>query len=660
MAISKDDSDKKYADIVRKRYNKAKELIDPVFERVEINRNLYKGFLQTDDQYEWDYSLVDNQVFPLVRNYIARSNPAMTKVRLEARKQEDFEKREVNQDFVNWEINELNLTQLFCRAFFSNYLAGKAYFKSGWKYDPRVIVKNGSYEYEMRPLINRADLKFVRFNNILIPNRNIPILMEQPYVLEPQQIRVGDMIKDNETFGYEYWDKSFIAKLKKAGVSGKILDYEAEVVQDSDTLDEMTFRSATFPAVCMMTLEGDVIYVPLTGDTTTVINKNRENIYWHGHYPYIDMTAFPEDDEYFPMAVVDAVGDMGIAGTEVLNQTLTNIRALNNNMWITGASEASTPDYMFKQRPSGIIRVAGDPTGVVPVRPTDGTGSMLRVGQEISTKFERTGGISSLYSSGAQDQNINQTARGAQLIDKNIENNVKMILDLFGEQVLKRMGNDFCELNAQYVTEEQTFAITGKKGVRELVTIAPEQVTANFDVYTYPEAMIKQTPASRQASLQNTITTLLNVELQSKGAVSIDITPVVTALLDATPEMENIDNVMTALDEKADRDFAMLQRGQLPEIKVRDAHKDLIMAISIKYEETGTTYPPEVDEVFTKYIESHLKYIQAAQEVQQMINPPAPVVPGVPPTGGPGALPGTTTGTGETTPYNLNPLIAAQ
>lgn len=614
--------DEKYADIIRQRYNKAKELTEPVFEKVEINRNLYKGYMEIDSQYEWDYSLVDNQVFPLIRNYIARANPAMTKVRLEARKPEDFEKRQINQDFVNWEINELELTSLLTRGYFSNFIAGKAYYKSGWRYDPRVIVTKDGYNYEMRPLINRADLKFVRFNNILVPNRNIPTLMDQPYVLEVLQLRVGDMLKDNEIYGYEYWDKKFLAKLKKYGVTGKVLDYEADTVMDSDTMDEMTFQSATFPAVCMHTLEGDVLYVPLTGDTSQIINKNRENPYWHGHYPYIDMTAFPEDDEYYAMSVVDAVGDLGIAGTEILNQILTNGRSSNNQMWITGASEATTPDWMFTWRPNGIIRTAGDPSGTIPVRTQDTTSSLLRIGQEISTKFERTGGISSLYSSGAPSKSINQTARGAQIISQNIETNIQMILDLFGEQVLKRIGNDFCELNAQYVTEEQTFAITGKKGVRELVTIDPSVVSANFDVYTYPEAMVKQTPASRQASLQNTITVLQTVELQSKGAVQMDLTPVVDALIDATPEMENVENVMTSIDEKSERDFAMLERGQMPEIKVRDSHKDLIMAISVKFEESGKQYLPEIEELFTKYIESHVRYLQASQEVQQMIVPP--------------------------------------
>lgn len=619
--MTSSDKDKKYAEITYRRYKKARELSQTVFDRVELNRNLYKGNIQVDDTYEWDYTLVDQQVFPLIRNYIARSNPAMTKIRLEARKKEDFEKRKINQDFVNWEINELPLSTLLTRAFFSNYIAGKAYFKTGWKYDPRIVVKKDEYEFEMRPLINRADLRFVRFNNVLPANRNIPNLEEQPFMFELIQLRVGDMIKDNETYGYEYWDEKWLKKIKEKGISGKPLDYEADFVKDADTKEEMAYRAATFPAVCMHTLEGDVIYLPLD-ESDTILNKKRENEYWHGHYPYIDMTAFPEDDEYFSMAVVDAVGDTQIASTEVLNQLLTNIRSINNNMWITGASEATTPDYMFKQRPSGIIRVAGDPNAVVPIRPVDSTTSILRVSQDLQTKFERTGGISSLYSSGAPSRTINQTARGAQIIDQNIETNIKMILDLFGEQVLKKLGDHFLSLNAQYVTEEQSFAVTGKKGIRELITITPEEVTANFDVYTYPEAMVKQTPASRQASLQNFLTGVVT-QAQQLG-VEIDATPVIEALVDSYPEMENIEDIVISLDEKAERDFTMLFRGQMPEIKVRDPHKELVMAVSVKFEEVEAELPEDIKELFDEYAEKHMRYIQAEQEINQMSQPQIP------------------------------------
>ena len=671
----KPDQNRKYAEIIRKRYNDAKALCQEPFDRVELNRNLYKGILTLDDTYEWDYSLVDQQVFPLIRNYIARSNPSMTKIRLEARNPSDFERRKVNQEFVNWEIGELDLTSMLVRAFFSNYLAGKAYFKTGWKYDPRIIITRGEAAYEMRPLINRADMKLVRFNNILIPNRNIPDLQEQPYILELMQLTPGEMLKDNETYGYEYWDKEFIDKLRKSGVTSKPLAYEAEFVKDADTIvkkddaaSEMAFRAAPFQVVCMHTKEGEVFYMPLSGDSDDqVINKNTENIYWHGKYPYIDMTAFPEDDEYFSMSVVDAVGDTQIASTEVLNQLLTNIRSINNNMWISGAPAATTPDYMFKQRPSGIIRVAGDPGMIVPIRPQDSSASMLRTSQELNTKFEKIGGISSLYSSGAGSKQVNQTARGAQIIDQNIEQNIQMIMDLFGEQVLKRMGDHFVALNAQYVTEEQTFAVTGKKGVRELIAINPDEVSANFDVYTYSESMIKQTPASRQASLQNLAATL-NREFVPNGVV-VDMVPIAENLIDSYPDMENVDDVVVSVDEKGKRDVLMLERGQMPEIKVRDPHMELSQYATLHFEDNQQNYQEDVAALFTQYVEKHIRFITSEQEIKQLSAPVVPQVSspdalaGALDVGAPGAQGDTengeipdSEGTGDTPGYNLGAI----
>jgi hypothetical protein len=611
------------ADLVFRRYKKAKELCQPVFDRVEANRNHYKGIMNIPDAYEWDYTLVDQQVFPLIRNYIARSNPAMTKIRLEHRKGEDIEKRQVNQDFVNWEINELPLTTLLTRGFFSNYLAGKAYYKTGWKYSPRVVVERDDYSYEMRPLINRADMGFVKFNNLLIPNRNIPDLYEQPFIIELIQLRVGDMIQDNETYGYEYWDNKFINKLRKAGVRSKLLDYEADFVKNEDTdLDESAFRSATFPVACMHTLENDLIYIPLVDDTDTIINKVQENPFWHGHYPYIDMTAFPEDDEFFPMSVVDAVADNQIASTETLNQTLTNVRQINNNMWVKGSGAASTPDWEFQQRPNGIISVVGDPNSVTQIRPLDSTGSLMRLNQELNTKGEKIGMISSLYSSGAGSRQINQTARGAQIIDQNIEGNIRMILNLFGEQVLKRMGEHFLELNAQFVEEEQSFAVTGKRGVRELMTFGPDVATANFDVYVMPEQMVQQTPASRQASIQN-LMQIITQQAQAAG-LQLDLVPMVEALIDSYPEMENVEDVVMSIDEKAKRDYLMLERGQMPEIKVRDPHMELIQAVSLRFEEMGQQYTPEVTELFEQYIQKHLMFLQSEQEIQMMAQPQLP------------------------------------
>lgn len=629
----------KVTDLIRRRYNKTKELNQDAFDKVEVNKNLYKGIINVDDTYEWDYSLVDPHVFPLVRNYLSRSNPTMSALRLDVRRDTDYAVRQVNQDFVNWEIGEIMATTLFYRMYFSAYLAGRGYSKTGWKYEKAIEVQekdelgNVKRVKVLRDIINRADSKFVRYNNILIPDRNNPELHTQPYIIELMQLRVGEMLDENqylEDHGDKpYWDKKFINTIRKSGVTGKLLDYEMERATDADARDELAFRSAHVPVMCMHTLDGEIFYMPMEGTDDNIINLDKENRYWHGHYPYIDFCPFPEDDEYHNLALVDVVGDLQIAATEVLNQTLTNIRQINNDMWVVGSAGSQTPDWQFRKRPDGVIRVMGDAAQVQQIRTQDNTRAAMLVGDSLATKIEKAGGIGSLYSSGVtSNQNINQTARGAQIIDQNIDTNMKMIIDLFGEQVLKRTGEHYLELNAQYVTEEQTFSVTGKRGVRELMAISPDQATANFIVSVNSDKIQKQTPASRQASLQNTITVLQNIETRSQGKLQIDIVPAVEALIDATPEMEDVGDVITTIDEKAQRDADMITRGQAPEVLIRDPHEDLIVAVNVHFQNIETL-PPETQQLLEDYVNKHLQYLQSQQEVAAMkqatmgaVNPP--------------------------------------
>ena len=189
------------------------------------------------------------------------------------------------------------------------------------------------------------------------------------------------------------------------------------------------------------------------------------------------------------------------------------------------------------------------------------------------------------------------------------------------------MAEHFLELNAQYVTEEQAFFVTGKKNVRQLLTMRPEEVTANFDVFVNAERMIKQTPASRQASLQNLITIL--GENSQKNGVMTDVTPVVEALIDSYPEMDNVDDVVVSIDEKSRRDLAMMSRGQEVVVKVRDPHIELMQYAKIYLEDHADEfmqlpYAEDIYAAFGKYMTDHTRFMQTAQEVKAMTAMPAP------------------------------------
>jgi hypothetical protein len=141
--------------------------------------------------------------------------------------------------------------------------------------------------------------------------------------------------------------------------------------------------------------------------------------------------------------------------------------------------------------------------------------------------------------------------------------------------------------------------------------------------------MVKQTPASRQASLQN-LMTILGAEAQKNGVMT-DITPIVEALIDSYPEMDNVDDVVTSIDEKSERDIAMMERGQEVEVKVKDPHMELMQYAQIHLEDNVDAYQAspmakDIMSAFGKYFTDHQRFMQTEQKIKAMSQP---VMPGV-------------------------------
>jgi hypothetical protein len=92
---------------------------------------------------------------------------------------------------------------------------------------------------------------------------------------------------------------------------------------------------------------------------------------------------------------------------------------------------------------------------------------------------------------------------------------------------------------------------------------------------------------------------------------------------------------------------------------------ELIQLATLHFEDNQANYPPEVAEMFTMYVEKHMRFLQSTQEIQQLTAPAPPVVPGgdalaqafgVTPEGGGGDIP-LNEGTGEEPGYNLGAIV---
>jgi hypothetical protein len=398
------------------------------------------------------------------------------------------------------------------------------------------------------------------------------------------------------------------------------VDYGEDLPEDDDSKEDMFVKGQYVEMLKFQTKEGDVIYTP-TKEKEWILNKNQGNPYWHGHYNYITWTPFPEDDSFDSMGIVQPVGDLQESLSSTLNQFLTNARKAGNPMWIAGSKAAQTPDWMFVNRPDGVIRLAGDADQVKQVATADTSQTMLNMRRELNTAFERSTSMASLYVSGVSggsSPQVNKTATGARVIDQNIDVNMQMLVNLFGAQALKALGEHFLELNAQYITEEQTAKITGKNGL-EYVQVRPEEVTANFDVAVNPDTITKTTLPVRQASLLN-----MKAMADSEKDVKIDKKPIWKAIIASFPEMDNVADIV--IDPEAQAQEAIehiLKTNQVPYVGYNADHKALITLTQKFLMDNGQGIPPETTQVFLAYLAELRKFIQAANP-QLMAPPPVP------------------------------------
>lgn len=618
-------SEEKIAAAIKKTYIKLQEDHQEIFDRVEMYNQMYRGEFQPDETWEWEYDLVDPISFYLIRNLMSRLNPEGFRVRLEPRTEKDYALRDINQQIINWELQEINRVLVLYNFIYRGLIAGRAYLKTGWLFNKAIEIReNGKLRYS-KSKVNRAYAKNIRFQDIFIPNRNIPTIEDQPFIIERVSMRFGDMLDDNEATGGKVWKPDYLKQIKEKKMFSNKVSYGFDIKSTDEMTEDLYFRNQYVDLLLMYTKDGDKYYT-LTKEKDWILNIDTKNEFWHNHYPYISWAPFPEDDEFFSMGAIQPIEDLQKALTSTLNQYLTNIRKTTNPMWIAGSQAAQTPDFMFVNRPDGIIRVQGDPNQVIPVRTPDVSESLIMMRRELSTIFEKTAGTPSFYMAGAafgSTPQLNKTATGAKIIDANVETNFQMLITLLGSQAIAKLGEHFLELNAQYITEEQEIRITDREGVRFL-KVKPEEISANFDVIANADTMTKDSPVVKQAQLLN-----LKATMDAEKEVKFNKKELWKSIISAFPEVANIDNLIIDPEQQAKDVINSINNGIFPDIPINMDHKAVhkLIQVYLLSQEGNPDFPDEIRQMFIKYLDDLQKYIDAEKKIYTNEQPLLPTQP---------------------------------
>ena len=603
---------KKIAALIKNRWNTLTDDISDVLDRNATYSDMYKSILNFDESYPWDYRLVDPAIFQLVRTMMSRLNPDNARVQLLARNSLASEFRQRNQQVINWELSEMNKTLVFYRCILRGLLAGRSYLSTGWLFEPAVKIKSditGKPEFVLRDITNRAIAKNIRFEDLVVANRNLPDIQDQPFIIEHMAVRYGEMLDDNKD--KEFWYPNILEDIRKKKLF--LSEIEGGFSLPNDSLrgvndEEQFFRNQYVGLLKMSTKDGEVFYTFDKKGNDEILNKETTNPYWHGHYPYLSFTPFPMDDEFYSQSMIQPLEDLEIALSSALNQYLTNARKAGNPMWIAGASASQTPDWSFVNRPDGIIRVAGDANQIRQAPINDTSQLMTGLRSELATLFEKSSSISSLYSAGVSTSSsqVNKTATGAKVIDANIDMNMQMLISLFGAQILTGIGDHFLELNAQYITEEQEIRITGEKN-GGFIKVKPSEITANFDVIANPDNITKTSPVVRQAALLNLKSTMdaeKNLELDSK--------PIWKAIFASYPEIEEVDeDIIIDPEVQAQDAITAIERGIKPITDWNQNHKAIKKIIQFYVLSNQDNMDDKMLKAFADYSDELTKWIDA-------------------------------------------------
>jgi hypothetical protein len=559
-------STKSLATVVQNRFKFAKDQQQTLFEDYARFRQLWRSkIVGTSEEYPWDYALFHPMVFSTVRSFVSRVATGNVGFTLQAWNEKSRPKTEINKSLLEWEIQECEFFLKVARWVFSAVLYGKGFMETGWLYrKERKIVeeeeKDGKTktkrEFLIAPMINRADLSNVRVFDMVVANRNIPDLQKQPWIGQHRWVTLGELEDENEAQGKEVYKN--LKKIRKDKMFVTFVDYGQDVAKSQDlTKDELRAGVIHLMRHWDRSMGTEV---EIVADHNEFTVKEDENKFYHGEYPYSDLTFFPEDDEFWSTGAIMPIEDLQIALNSVLNQYMTNARQQMNNMWIT--DDAKIPPWEFISRPNGVIHKNGGE--LKEVQHKDITNISLNMMAEIKTAIQRTTGISDTMSMGA----IQERVRGAAMLQQetdNLNENLRLFMGMLEQVGIKKIAEHFLKNNQQFITSEQTIKITGRHGYSH-VSLKPDDVSCEFDPIIIPESTIPKNNVVRAQNLQNTL-----AMAQKEQKVNINTTPIWRELV-SVQGLSDLDEIVPDDTDEAYEENDLLKKGQPVECEPNDNH----------------------------------------------------------------------------------------
>lgn len=236
------------------------------------------------------------------------------------------------------------------------------------------------------------------------------------------------------------------------------------------------------------TREPDGIRVCTLGNRKVMLSPSRPNPFWHGEYPFVTASTEPDLFRIPGHSQVAKIASLQEGAWDFLNQTVDNVRLMNNYILGIDITRVEDPDA-FEHGPGERWPVEGSVNDAIQQFKPDAITAQVAMPmiQTFERHMQNLAGTQPFTSTSEAGRVGADTATEAALVTNLAQQATKMQQTQL-MLAYERVGQQRTELNKQFIRRPMMVEEIGLDSASEFVEIAPHLLQGDFDFDVTPMA----------------------------------------------------------------------------------------------------------------------------------------------------------------------------
>jgi hypothetical protein len=445
---------------------------------------LYRGYIEKKN-YPWQSNIFVPYSFSTVETIVPRLISTKPQVDVLPQEEQDQLYAELQAKIIDYEWDKMNMEALMPDMIRQFLIYGTSIMKVYWK---KRIAKE-MQEVPIDPEMPELGTKEVETERSIEDEPCVELVDLYDFFWDP----TGYNIETCQWVAHRtYRSFNYLMEQQKLGLYKNVALLKQKkgkiFIEKNDFTERQSATDINDPRNYIVAEDGhdDIEIIEYWEDNRVVTLANREvvireedkNPLNHGKKPFIRVVDQSVPKEFCGIGEIEPIETLQYELNDMRNQRMDNATMIMNRMWIV-KNGANVDEDELVSDVGGIIHT-DDIQGITAVQIGDLPNSSYREETLIKADIQQSTGITDYTKGVASDALANETATGISLMQE--AGNARLRLKMMNlEKAVQEIGEMLVSLNAQFITDEKVFRITGEQGT-EWVTVKPERLKENFDV----------------------------------------------------------------------------------------------------------------------------------------------------------------------------------